>query len=254
MYACGALTKDESAAVEKLIRNNQDVKNEFEEILKSIMLLSSLRQKSPEESVKSSLLKSIRLKSGINNDNLQNVTEKSSIKKYSYMLAAAIVLLMLSITGNIYLIKNLKEYERQTAVLNDKIKLVNQDFDAVNNKLIRSTADMKIAMDKNYKMVILNGLEKSPSSKAFAFWNPVSKKVYIMVESLPIPPVNLRYQLWAISGGKPFNLGMIDLDPSDNSLHEMKNTDNVQAFAITLEPQNGSQNPTMTEMYAMGEI
>ena len=46
----------------------------------------------------------------------------------------------------------------------------------------------------------------------------------------------------------------MDVDPSDLSLHEMKNMEDPQAFAVTLEPKGGSAIPTMDQMYVMGEI
>jgi anti-sigma-K factor RskA len=47
---------------------------------------------------------------------------------------------------------------------------------------------------------------------------------------------------------------MIDIDPFDKTLHPMKDIEDAQAFAITLEPKGGSVNPTMSEMYVMGSI
>jgi hypothetical protein len=37
-------------------------------------------------------------------------------------------------------------------------------------------------------------------------------------------------------------------------MFQMKNIAGAQAFAITLEPKGGSQNPTMEKMYVMGKI
>ena len=114
--------------------------------------------------------------------------------------------------------------------------------------------DMKIMKDKNYKMVELKGLEKSPNSNVIAFWNPETKKLYAGVMNLPVPPPGKQYQLWALSNGKPVDAGVMDVDPSDKSLHEMKSTVDAQAFAVTLEPKGGSINPTMDQMYVMGKI
>lgn len=254
LYSGGALSSDESAKVEEMIKNYPEVRSEYENIQKSIQLLTSIQPKVPDESVKTALLKKINLRLNLKSGFIRNDSKSRNSNAYSYLLAASVAFLIISLAANLYLLNNNKEYETRLSVMNDKIKLMTQEFELVNNKLIQSSADMQIAMDKNFKMVELKGLEKSPGSKVFAFWNPESKKVYIKVDSLPVPPVNRRYQLWAIQDGKPLDLGMMDVNPSDNSLHEMKNTDKVQAFAITLEPKSGSLNPTMSEMYAMGEI
>ncbi len=103
-------------------------------------------------------------------------------------------------------------------------------------------------------MIDIKGLEKSPGSNVLAFWNPETKKIYVEVMSLPVPPPDKQYQLWALSNGKPIDAGVMDVDPSDKSLHEMKSMEDAQAFAITLEPKGGSVNPTMDEMYVMGNV
>ena len=186
LYSCGSLSPHESAEVEIMIKKFPEVRNEYENILKSYFLLTSNLQKSPGESVKTSLLKKINsegsVKSGIEKTESKNLLSKS----YSYLLAASVVFLIISLSANLYLLNSIKEYEKRISALNDKVKLMTHDIESVSNKLVQSSNDMKIATDKNYKMIELKGLEKSPGSKAIAFWNPVSKKVYIKVEFILI--------------------------------------------------------------------
>jgi anti-sigma-K factor RskA len=66
-----------------------------------------------------------------------------------------------------------------------------------------------------------------------------------MVNNLPQPASDKQYQLWALLNGQPIDLGMIEVK-QERLLYRMKNVQNAQAFAITLEPKGGSPAPTST--------
>ena len=169
-------------------------------------------------------------------------------------MAASIVFLVTSLIVNFYLWNRLGEADNTIAVLSEQKKIITQEYEAVNNKLHTAKTDIEILHDRNYKAIDLKGMEISPTSNVMAYWNPETKKVFVEVKSLPVPPPDKQYQLWAICQGVPVDLGLMDVDPSDSSLHEMKDMENPQAFAVTLEPKGGSVNPTMDQMYVMGEI
>lgn len=256
LFASGNLTIHESAEVENNIRNHPEIKEEYEKIQKTIYMISSANLKIPSKSVKESLFKNLKITAGS-----APVTEKEAIKvnkkesrTYKYLLAASILFLILSLVLNYFLYSNLNKANNKISVLSDQKKIITQEYEAVNNKLSTAYSDIKIIQDKNYKVIDLKGLEISPSSEVMTYWDPVSCTVYIEVKSLPVPPPDKQYQLWGMVDGKPVDMGVMDVDPSDKSLHKMKSMEVVQAFAVTLEPKGGSANPTMEQMYVMGEV
>ncbi len=256
LYAAGQLSQSESKEVEDYVKKYKELKTEYDKI-QSILYLSAVNNlKTPSGKVKSSLLNKIKSKQPIINksDSDQVSLYKKPFVTYRYMMAASIVFFLLSLGVNFYLWTKLKGAENEIALLNDQRKIMVQEYEAVSSKLGNASKDMEIMKDRNYKMVDLKGLEKSPNSNVIAFWNPESKKLYVGVMNLPVPPPDKQYQLWALSNGKPIDAGVMDVDPSDKSLHEMKSMEDAQAFAITLEPKGGSVNPTIDEMYVMGEI
>ena len=254
LYAAGQLSETESADVEANIRKYTELKIEYEQIQKALYISALNNLKSPSEKVKLALLKKVNPAESENFKIGSTYTEARSYNSYRYLMAASIAFLLFSLAANFYLWNKLESAENEIAVLSDQKKLIIQDYEAVSRKLSITSKDMEIMKDRNYKMVDLKGLEKSPGSNVLAFWNPESKKLYVGVMSLPVPPPGKQYQLWALSNGKPVNAGVMDVDPSDKSLHEMKSMDDAQAFAVTLEPKGGSVNPTMNEMYVMGSI
>jgi anti-sigma-K factor RskA len=257
LYSAGALSESESKEVEEIIKKYPEAKSEFEKLQKTIYLVGSKNLKAPSSKVKESLLNKVR-ESNSSKSNIQTLRSITTYEKpsgnYRYLMAASIAFLLLSLGTNFFLLTKLKDAKTEIAVLSEQKKIVVQEYEAVNRRLTKASQDMEIIKDRSYKMADLKGLEKSPNSNAIAFWNPETKKVYVEVMNLPVPPSDKQYQLWALSNGKPVDAGVMDVDPSDKSLHEMKSMDDAQAFAITLEPKGGSSSPTMDQMYVMGKI
>ncbi|MEO8664915.1 MAG: anti-sigma factor [Ignavibacteria bacterium] len=264
LYASGNLDEQESLIVEDMIRKNPEVKSEYEKIQNTLYVSAFPYLKKPSENIKSLILGKIQdRKAPVKSDSQRRDSLRKDINvQYHgkpgtatrYLMAASIAFLLLSIGTNFFLWTKLKDAKTELAILSDQKKIIVQEYDAVNRKLDQASKDMEILKDRDYKMVDLKGLEKSPNSNVLAFWNPENKKLFVKVVNLPVPPPDKQYQLWALSNGKPIDAGMMDVDPSDNSLHEMKSMDDAQAFAITLEPKGGSVNPTMDQMYVLGKL
>ncbi len=254
LYAAGMLNENDSMEVEEIIKKNSEVKSEYENILKTVYLAASINLKVPSKSVKDSIISKIKNTSSTKDTRVKEIQMKRRNPTFRYLVAACVAFLILSLGTNFFLWTRLKDAKNEIAVLSDQKKVIVQENEAVNRKLNQASRDMEIMKDRSYKMIDLKGLEKSPGSNVLALWNPVTKKVYVEVLSLPVPPANKQYQLWAISNGKPVDGGVMDVDPADNSLHAMKNMEDAQAFAITLEPKGGSISPTMDQMYVMGKL
>ncbi|MEP7145802.1 MAG: anti-sigma factor [bacterium] len=256
MYASGNLESSEAIQVEEMIRNNPEVRDEYEKIQKTLYLSSFPYLKKPSEKVKSEIMSKIGPGIISNKKNISEISlNKNGGMTSRYLMAASISFLLLSLGANFFLWTKLKNAKTELAILSDQKKIIVQEYEAVNRKLDQASKDMEILKDRNYKIADLKGLEKSPNSNVVAFWNPENKKLYVKVVNLPVPPPDKQYQLWALNNGKPIDAGvMTEVDPSDKSLHEMKSMEDAQAFAVTLEPAGGSVNPTMDQMYVMGKL
>jgi anti-sigma-K factor RskA len=129
-----------------------------------------------------------------------------------------------------------------------------QDLQAKNrelqNQVQQSTAQMNEVQDdldklRNHPMKTAALKSGDNSAYAIVYWDTVSasKDVYLMINNLPQPASDKQYQLWALLNGQPIDLGMIEVR-QQRLLYRMKNVQNAQAFAITLEPKGGSDQPT----------
>jgi anti-sigma-K factor RskA len=123
----------------------------------------------------------------------------------------------------------------------------------IKETLDKKSSDMHMVMNRSNKIVDLKGMEIAPASYATVYWNPQNKQVMLNVESLPMPPADKQYQLWALKDGKPIDAGVFDM--GKDPMHPMEiPIENADAFAITLEKKGGSPAPTLTQLYVMGKI
>jgi anti-sigma-K factor RskA len=123
---------------------------------------------------------------------------------------------------------------------------------ARNDSLInKMTEGEKIMHDPNVMVVNMVGLKGSTSS-ANIYWDSTSTDVYMVVKNMPRLPSDKQYQLWALIGSKPVDLGLFDL-PQSNIILKMKNAQKADAFAITIENRGNSEGPTLEQLQSMGK-
>jgi len=84
------------------------------------------------------------------------------------------------------------------------------------------------------------------------YWNPNTSQVYLRINNFLQPPQDSQYQLWAIHDGQPVDAGILDLSHEPLELKDILGT--VEAFAIALEPEGGSESPTLEQLYVMGNV
>ncbi|WP_164122923.1 MULTISPECIES: anti-sigma factor domain-containing protein [Sphingobacterium] len=162
-----------------------------------------------------------------------------------YFVAASVVL-ALSLLGNLYL------YQRTEKLGSTLVEIANNQRET-ELKLLESERKWALLNRPSVHTVTLNGVESHPSLRAFVLWDSQESTVYLSAASLPKAPKGKQYQLWALVDGVPVDAGVI---PSQNNevLVRMRNIEQAQAFAITLEKEGGTPQPTLTEMYVIGNI
>ncbi len=162
---------------------------------------------------------------------------------WKYAAAACIALL----AGSIYL----------NISLSGKNKKLQVDYDNTVARINDIESDIQVLQQNpNIKMASLKGTDASPQSYTTVYWDTTSHDVYLMANNLPAPADSMQYQLWALFDGTPIDLGMLDYDLRQKKLLvRMKNAQNAQAFAITLEKKD---RPDVSKpegrMYVLGNL
>lgn len=168
-----------------------------------------------------------------------------------WLMAASIGLALISSMAAAYFWSRWQQTEEQLASLAAQNTLLVQHVSTLESRAEGMQQSLAVLTNPSYRTVRMAGLTPAPDALAVVYWNPATEEVYLHAGSLPTPPTDKQYQLWAIVDGKPVDAGVFDT--SGQQLQKMKTINNASAFAVTLEPKGGSPSPTLEQMYVMGE-
>ena len=107
------------------------------------------------------------------------------------------------------------------------------------------------------KSIVLSGQNISPASFAIVHWNQNNNSVVVDASGLPTPPSGKEYQLWSLKFNPltPTDAGVLsNFEGNPSMLFEAKDVQLAEGFAITLEPEGGSENPNLDQLYVLGTI
>jgi anti-sigma-K factor RskA len=261
LYVLGDISAEEKLQVEEMAAKFPAVKAEIDEIGASMERYAQENAVEPRQELRQRVLNSLVTNLGDDNTFSKIKTHQDDEhfitppvarinSFYKYAFAACLTLLLISIYGLVNLYSKLQDSNTQlTALQSDKVRIANQ----VN--LMETQLDMY--RDTTFKVLKLKGTAKTPTAAMVLAWNSVSKKVMIDMEvtKLPRHDKQHQYQLWALVGGKPVDMGVFDMPASDTaSVKEMKAIASADEFAVTLEPMGGSVNPTLDQMVVIGKF
>lgn len=258
-YVMGLATDAEKREVEKYAAEFPEIKRELLAIEMAMNEYAKLHQKTPPPSVKEKVMAEIYAGDTRSAKIIDIHTAKPSEKNVSgntntFWVAASVTLLMLSALGNYFLYNKWKNAEQQLVALNNEKVMLADQLQVQKTSYDQMNHDMDVLKQPFNKVVMMKGIPTmSPASLATIYWNQNTKEVFINVNSLPAPPPDKQYQLWALADGKPIDAGVFDVGDT-SGLQKMKTIEAAQAFAVTLEQKGGSPAPTLTAMYVMGTI
>jgi len=292
LYVLGDITPDERLQVEEMMSKHERIRTEVAEIERAMELYAGTNAINPSTNQRDKNLNSLltnfaddstfATKKPVVKDNVIMMPVAPTTNNfYKYAFAASVTLLIGSLVALYNMHNQLQESNTQLAVLssqNQQIskavsfkdqQLINKDdqLQRFNAQLAGSSAQigkmigfkdkqLGIFKDTSYKLIRLKPTGKVPSANMTVAWSPAKKKVIIAMAALYMPKNDRehQYQLWALVGGKPVDLGVFDKTASDTAdMKEMKPIGSADAFAVTLEPRGGSVNPTMSELMVLGK-
>ncbi|MEE9288409.1 MAG: anti-sigma factor [Bacteroidota bacterium] len=126
------------------------------------------------------------------------------------------------------------------------------------NESDRQQEILALFQSSQVNIVIMNGLGPSPQGHGKVMWDPTLKKAILYITNLPTTPANKDYQLWQIVDNKPVSAGVFSLSAEGKGYFKVEpiavsEAQQVNAFAVTLEPKGGVPQPT-GEMYLLGSL
>jgi len=168
---------------------------------------------------------------------------------------AASVALILSLGANALFYSRWQDASASLVALqNDQARFA-QTSQVVERQLGSLRQENEVLRSDEFRPVALAGTKAAPTARARVLFNAATHKVYVDVKSLPALPPGKQYQLWALDKGKPVDAGVLTAaTATGEGLQPMKDIASAQTFAMTVEPEGGSVNPTLSTMTVVGNI
>jgi anti-sigma-K factor RskA len=246
LYVYGALPEDESAEVTKMIKKYPEVRAEVEEIEKALILLSRAAAPGNTDTMMPPVNKKI-----VPEERIQR-KQRKNWAAYMGWAASLIFLvgLFLVYYQNIELRRSLQALEAENAQIETQIAEAREDSEKTQELL-------DILRSRNIIQIQLEGQEPAPEAYATAYWDREKNITLIDAKELPTPPPGMVYQVWSLKMQPltPTNLGLLDsFEEDENKIFRLENTNASEGFGITLEPEGGSETPTLERLYALGVV
>ncbi len=261
-YAMGAASEQERREVECLTSIYPSLKDELTKIQEVIESYSKSLAISPSEELREKILEAIKnlpqeteaLKAIVPVDQIKAEKKETKVRimnSYVKVAAAAAILLLIGI-GYAY-----NQVKGDYAELEEEMLTAQEQSDQLlqylKDSLEINIDERSFLLDQNTETILLAGTDISPDTKVRLFWNKESEEYALHYDQLPKAVDGKQYQLWAIAAGQPVSLGV--LDKSEEYLMKLAlQLNDIQAFAITLEQEGGSIEPTLEAMYVLGSV
>ncbi|WP_372944724.1 anti-sigma factor domain-containing protein [Muriicola sp.] len=249
LYVAGQLSEKENLEVARYADEYPEIQAEIIEIEKAILALT--REAAP--GFKPSFDNISHSLSQGDDKGIRSIGGSRILRK-EYLGWAASFLLAI---GTTYLYFQNKELNSKIQRAESEILLMEEQIAEAENSLEGAEQLLNTIRDKNVVVVALGGQTVSPESYAKAYWNKEEAQLFIDAKGLPAPPEGMAYQVWSLKLDplSPTSVGLLeDFTNDDNGIFALSNPNDSQAFGITLEPEGGSEFPTLEQLYVLGKV
>ncbi len=254
-YVYGLCNEAEALDFERLCALHLELQAELDKTMQAMHNYAQANAKTPPSFIKENIFAQI--------DELEKPTihiskvEQAEVipitkTNNNYWMAAAAVIIV-SLIGNVVLYTKWQNANELVLALNSEKSVLANSEKSTKVKLNEYKAEMEIMSDPQVQKIVMPSVDKTRNQMAMVYWKKDTREVFLQIKQLPSPAAGKQYQLWAIVDGKPVDAGVINMN-NDTLLYKMKDFGAAQAFAITLENEGGSAQPTLSNLYVMGGV
>ena len=247
LYVAGQLSEKENQEVYELMQQHPEILQEVLEIEAAVVKLTA--------AVSPHAIDFESFKGKLGNTETKVVDLKPRKPNWiSYTGWAASILLA---GGLLWTLNNKSELEEQLQTAETERNYLEIQIEDARENLAATKNLLDAIRDKDIISVPLGGQGDFANSYAKVYWNKADNTIYLDAEGLPNAPEGKVWQVWSLTLNPltPTSLGTIDdFNTDDNKIFAIANANESQAFGITLEPEGGSESPTMEQLYTLGVV
>ena len=256
----GLASAEEAKLVADMVARYPEVKTELNAIEASMEKFDQQNAIEPPVHLKEQILSKVSgskflapgSENGKNDAKVVSIAPQKESNVFKY---AAAILFLIAAAAGIYILVLESELENRgnaVASLDVQNDSLMRELDSNRVHVTELQSQIAILSAPGMKSIELKGMaDVAPDAKAMAYANTATGEVYLEIMNLPAAPEGMQYQFWGIVDSKPVDAGVIPLEGDLAGIHPMGTVPNAAAYAISLEPKGGSQQP-QGKIYVMG--
>lgn len=259
-YVLNALDTEEQQEFEKMLHDAEEEQLQFFHELHAAanQLAFTVERAKPSAAVKDQLMNRIQSDAdGAATSPKAAVTDdqSSGFSRSALAMAASFALLLITLALVFYSFNLYSEINNKEDMIAERDATITE----LKNEVQQKEELLSILEARSVDLVVMAGLDVNPNGYGKVIWDPEKKQALLQVSNLPEVPEGKDYQLWLIKNNKPTSAGVFAVNTTGQGsffkVEQLVQADqqSANAFAITLEPKGGSQQPT-GDMYMLGNI
>lgn len=240
-YLLGLADEDKIPTIERYIRQYPEVKAEYEAMRVAMEQLALKHGIPPPKGMKEAIL--VEMKKAHRSVNQP--------KRNTLALAAGVAAMVFALAAAWFWIRThqLNEEKKQLTADLEKLSLSTkqqaEQCRKIENQLL-------LLSDPHTGKFLLKGNQKALDFQIVAYWNVPMQQSFLHLTALPELPGKKCYQLWADVNGEMVSLGVLPYQTGPVLAIPFKL--NATSLNVTIEPEGGSDHPTVADLVASVSI
>jgi anti-sigma-K factor RskA len=262
-YILGALSAEEAAQVEANIARYPELGDEMRAIENAMQQYTTTMAIEPPAGLQDKIWAAIQDQSASAGSDETATPKTAKIiplqpeyrKPAQWKYAAVWVALIGSLVVNLFLWSQGKQDKNDQLAMNTKMEKLQTEQLQLAQLLGDYQKEKTMMADTGMQTIVMHTIQPGHPMAATLYWSKGKGEAYVAIDGLPEPPKGMQYQLWAIQGGKPVDMGILPNSMANTPAIQKvaKQVTSGDAFAISLEKEGGSPTPTMQNIYVMGK-
>jgi anti-sigma-K factor RskA len=244
LYVLGTLSGGELAQVEAALIQFPELKADINNIERTLQTYATANTISPSPQLKNRILEEARKTTSNNNNTTTGNPPTTGGGGFNFLKGLLALLSMLCV----FLAYNWFNSNQEKQQLENRNQRDMEVCDSIRDASTKQYALYQDVTNPNNKIIANAPIPKYAETEIYFYHNPVDKKNYLQLSSLPPIDNNTQsYQLWSIKGTDPPR--PLDVFQSDgDKVIPVQHIDGTQVYAITIERKGGVQSPTLDDL------
>lgn len=235
-YVMGLTSPDQNVEIERYIAEYEEVKVEYENILKNIKGKTGAMSVPPSNEVRAHIL-----------SRAKNELKMSVHPLYKHLAIAASLLFLLSVSFTFRFYVN----SERLATSNLSMQLALDEMRSNQEESGAILARYDFMTNPYTKTLELKSSDELITFDLMALWNDEMGSGHAILKNVPSAPTAHCYQMWADVDGEMISMGILQ---TGQEWVELKYLKNAKSLNVTIEKEGGSPHPTVSRLIAKSAV